>query len=120
MKSRFPVTSTARRTSSLFRFLRCRCTEKPYARKLKSRMNISHALAKSRGASARIMRTLGHRTSACIITCMMRLMRAFGRSLWFLKSVPELPPGTNVRVDGEKRGNGRADSEMRCARRRTN
>ena len=64
-------------------------------------MNISQALAKSTGASAEIILTSSSHF-------MMRLMRASGRSLWFLKScsVPMSSAFICVCMPGSSNGSG--------------
>ena len=69
--------------------------------RVSSRMNISQALAKSTGASAEIILTSSSHF-------MMRLMRASGRSLWFLKScsVPMSSAFICVCMPGSSNGSG--------------
>mmetsp|Transcript_15142 Transcript_15142/g.48293 ORF Transcript_15142/g.48293 Transcript_15142/m.48293 type:complete len:284 (+) Transcript_15142:191-1042(+) len=78
-KSNASVCRMAIWTSSLCSVLRLFFSAKHQARSVSSKMNISHALANRTGASALIMRT-----SSSLF--MIRLMRARGRSLWFLNS----------------------------------
>mmetsp|Transcript_33397 Transcript_33397/g.98468 ORF Transcript_33397/g.98468 Transcript_33397/m.98468 type:complete len:248 (-) Transcript_33397:1092-1835(-) len=78
-KSKISVRWIASLMSSFCKVLRLLFSLYAHPRSESSRINISHALAKRTGASALIILT-----SSSLF--MMRLIRAKGRSLWFLKS----------------------------------